>query len=380
MSGRSFHVRMRLTKEGGRISLDTRAERRPGARADQLHHARERPQAHRGHLPAVRAPHGAAQRRRPGRHRRGAGAAGQHPAAALAGRARQPRPHAGARAVERARPAGAGHRRRRRRPELGLQHLLPPGIRSGAQRVLPVQRRRGRGLRSAAVRRRPRRDLLRRPRRTIRPSSWRWCSRCACASTRSTRTRAVPGASAAAPAWSASWSCWRTRPSSPSARTTSCSRPPASTVATRAAPAPASSTRSARRASLAPMSDGNVLRRGDVLRLATSGGGGWGHPFDRPLDRVRRDSWPASCRSTPPAPTTARFSTPPGCWTCRHPRHCAARSAARYGCSIAMATSGHSVETAADGLASLAYSDGGTVQSRHIADAADTSGLLGGCS
>jgi len=40
---------------------------------------------------------------------------------------------------------------------------------------------------------------------------------------------------------------------------------------------------------LAPMSDGNVLRRGDVLRLATSGGGGWGHPFDRPLDRVRQD-------------------------------------------------------------------------------------------
>jgi N-methylhydantoinase B len=40
---------------------------------------------------------------------------------------------------------------------------------------------------------------------------------------------------------------------------------------------------------LAPMSDGNVLRRGDVLRLATSGGGGWGHPFDRPLERVRRD-------------------------------------------------------------------------------------------
>jgi len=40
---------------------------------------------------------------------------------------------------------------------------------------------------------------------------------------------------------------------------------------------------------LAPMSDGNVLRRGDVLRLSTSGGGGWGHPFDRPLERVRRD-------------------------------------------------------------------------------------------
>jgi N-methylhydantoinase B len=40
---------------------------------------------------------------------------------------------------------------------------------------------------------------------------------------------------------------------------------------------------------LAPMSDGNVLRRGDVLRLYTSGGGGWGNPLDRPVERVRRD-------------------------------------------------------------------------------------------
>jgi len=40
---------------------------------------------------------------------------------------------------------------------------------------------------------------------------------------------------------------------------------------------------------LAPMSDGNFLRKGDVMRLSTSGGGGWGHPFDRPLARVRRD-------------------------------------------------------------------------------------------
>jgi N-methylhydantoinase B len=40
---------------------------------------------------------------------------------------------------------------------------------------------------------------------------------------------------------------------------------------------------------LAAMSDGNVLKRGDVLRLATSGGGGWGNPLDRPLERVRRD-------------------------------------------------------------------------------------------
>ena len=40
---------------------------------------------------------------------------------------------------------------------------------------------------------------------------------------------------------------------------------------------------------LAPMSDGNVLRKGDVVRLYTSGGAGWGDPLDRPADRVRRD-------------------------------------------------------------------------------------------
>jgi N-methylhydantoinase B len=40
---------------------------------------------------------------------------------------------------------------------------------------------------------------------------------------------------------------------------------------------------------LAPMSDGNVIRRGDVVRLSTSGGGGWGDPLDRPAERVRRD-------------------------------------------------------------------------------------------
>jgi N-methylhydantoinase B len=40
---------------------------------------------------------------------------------------------------------------------------------------------------------------------------------------------------------------------------------------------------------LAPMSDGNVLRKGDVMRLSTSGGGGWGDPLDRPAERVARD-------------------------------------------------------------------------------------------
>jgi N-methylhydantoinase B len=40
---------------------------------------------------------------------------------------------------------------------------------------------------------------------------------------------------------------------------------------------------------LAPMSDGNAVRRGDVIRLYTSGGGGWGDPLDRPVARVRAD-------------------------------------------------------------------------------------------
>ncbi len=40
---------------------------------------------------------------------------------------------------------------------------------------------------------------------------------------------------------------------------------------------------------LAPLSDGTVLRRGDVLLLETGGGGGHGHPFDRPAQRVLED-------------------------------------------------------------------------------------------
>ncbi|MDO9712145.1 hydantoinase B/oxoprolinase family protein [Paracraurococcus lichenis] len=40
---------------------------------------------------------------------------------------------------------------------------------------------------------------------------------------------------------------------------------------------------------LPPLSDGTVLRRGDVLRLETGGGGGWGHPFDRPAEEVLAD-------------------------------------------------------------------------------------------
>jgi N-methylhydantoinase B len=40
---------------------------------------------------------------------------------------------------------------------------------------------------------------------------------------------------------------------------------------------------------LRPLSDNNRLRQGDLLRIMTSGGGGWGHPFDRPVASVRDD-------------------------------------------------------------------------------------------
>lgn len=40
---------------------------------------------------------------------------------------------------------------------------------------------------------------------------------------------------------------------------------------------------------LAPLSDGNRLVKGDILRMETGGGGGYGHPYDRKLDAVLED-------------------------------------------------------------------------------------------
>ena len=40
---------------------------------------------------------------------------------------------------------------------------------------------------------------------------------------------------------------------------------------------------------LATMSDGNTLKKGDLLRIITPGGGGWGHPADRPAEDVLAD-------------------------------------------------------------------------------------------
>ena len=40
---------------------------------------------------------------------------------------------------------------------------------------------------------------------------------------------------------------------------------------------------------LEPLSDRNMLRTGDILRIETGGGGGYGHPFDRPAEQVLHD-------------------------------------------------------------------------------------------
>jgi N-methylhydantoinase B len=40
---------------------------------------------------------------------------------------------------------------------------------------------------------------------------------------------------------------------------------------------------------LNPLSDNNRLRRGDLVRILTAGGGGWGSPLDRPAEQVRDD-------------------------------------------------------------------------------------------
>lgn len=40
---------------------------------------------------------------------------------------------------------------------------------------------------------------------------------------------------------------------------------------------------------LDPLSDGNIVRAGDIVRFETGGGGGHGHPFDRPAEAVLED-------------------------------------------------------------------------------------------
>jgi N-methylhydantoinase B len=40
---------------------------------------------------------------------------------------------------------------------------------------------------------------------------------------------------------------------------------------------------------LDPLSDGNMLKKGDIFRIETGGGGGYGHPYDRPVADVVAD-------------------------------------------------------------------------------------------
>jgi N-methylhydantoinase B len=40
---------------------------------------------------------------------------------------------------------------------------------------------------------------------------------------------------------------------------------------------------------LAPIGDGTPVERGDVIRIETAGGGGYGHPYDREPERVQSD-------------------------------------------------------------------------------------------
>jgi hypothetical protein len=40
---------------------------------------------------------------------------------------------------------------------------------------------------------------------------------------------------------------------------------------------------------LPTLSDGARLKKGDLLRIVTPGGGGWGSPFDRPAEAVLED-------------------------------------------------------------------------------------------
>jgi N-methylhydantoinase B len=40
---------------------------------------------------------------------------------------------------------------------------------------------------------------------------------------------------------------------------------------------------------LPPISDNNKLKKGDLVRIVTAGGGGWGSPLDRPAEQVRDD-------------------------------------------------------------------------------------------
>ncbi len=87
----------------------------------------------------------------------------------------------------------------------------------------------------------------------------------------------------------ASTRCWPTKRCWRCASTAWQSRHGVSVAACPAAPAAPWSTPAGTERLLEPLSDGNLLRTGDILRLETGGGGGYGHPFDRPAEAVLHD-------------------------------------------------------------------------------------------
>ena len=81
------------------------------------------------------------------------------------------------------------------------------------------------------------------------------------------------------------------------------------------------------------LADAEPVRAGEVIRIRTTGGGGWGDPLDRPVDEVLRDiALGQGVRRRAPAPTTA--SSPPaagrtGRSTSRPPTRCGPSCGAR---------------------------------------------------
>ncbi len=123
-----------------------------------------------------------------------------------------------------------------------------------------------------------------------RSSSSRWATRCGCAPTASSGTAAARDATAAAAASCANTRSWRKKPSWPSGSTASRTRPGASPAACPAARAAPSSTPARRTSACSRRSrTANALKRGDILRIETGGGGGYGHPHDRPPAEVLED-------------------------------------------------------------------------------------------
>ena len=261
-------------------------ERRPGAGAGQLPHEPDVPRMVFGIYFLARGPRSDPQRRRREGDRRGDVRPGQHPAAEVSRPRWAARHHPHPRDDRLPRPRQRRDRRPGRRIEQRLRHLVPARPRrTGASRSCSPTGSPSATARGPSQTATTRSYLVAQenyPRRIPRL----WCSRCGCCATPSTPTPADLAAGAAAAvvireievlaAEAMRLDAHRQR------------RAPAWGVAAArpAAAGAASSTRAApTSASCARLSDGTIVRRGDVVRIETGGGGGWGHPFDREPER-----------------------------------------------------------------------------------------------